>query len=73
MKQNTWLQGWQSPPLRGGRTKSPLLCTCTCWFCSIRVFVVEPVTETGRVYKMSSKEMESATKALMERNPQVHV
>ena len=35
--------------------------------------VVGPVTETGRVCKMSAKEMESATKTLMERNPQVHV
>ena len=32
------------------------------------VTVVEPVTETGRVYKMSAKEMESATKTLKERN-----
>ena len=35
--------------------------------------VVEPVTETGRVYKISAKEMESATKTLIERNLQVHV
>ena len=32
--------------------------------------VVEPVTETGCVYKTSAKEMESATKTLMERNLQ---
>ena len=37
--------------------------------CQDVLTVVEPVTETGRVYKISPKEMESATKTLMERNP----